>query len=188
MSMNIFDKLILNVFANSGQTFASTERHDPYKNHNFAVTITGKKTFVKSGFQKISGLKIKTDVIEYRDGDDVSLTPHKSAGLVKSDPITFERGMSEDGDMFNWMAQQAQGASNDDGHKVTIKIELKERGRGVVKTWELRECWISDYETGDFDAMGNAAMVEKMVVQHEGLKVLNTKSAGTVSGDRKSVV
>lgn len=179
--MKIFDKLLMDVFANSGQTFATTERHDPYKNFNFAVTITGKKVFAKSGFQKISGLKIKTDVVEYRDGDDAQLSPHKSAGLVKSDPITFERGMSEDTDIFDWLKLQAQGAANDGGFKCTIKIELKDRGRGVVKSWELREAWISDYETGDFDAQGNAVMVEKMIVQHEGLFALNNKSNGVVS-------
>lgn len=178
--MKFLSKLVVNVLADSGQTFASTERHDPYKNFNYAVTITGKKTFAKMGFQKISGLKMKTDVIEYRDGDDAQLSPHKSAGLVKSDPITFERGMSDDNDMYDWMAMQAQLGANDDGHKSTIKIELKDRGRGVVKTWELRECWISDYETGDFDAQGNGVMVEKMVVQHEGVQLVKGKTTGTV--------
>ena len=177
----LFDKLLMEVFANSGQTFASTERHDPYKNFNYLVTITGKKTFAKGGFNKVTGIKIKTDVIEYRDGDDAQLTPHKSAGLVKSDPITLERGMSQDGDMFDWIRKQAQTNPNDDGYKVTIRIDLKDRGRGVVKSWELRECWISDYETGDFDAMGNGVMVERMVVQHEGLKALNATTSGTVN-------
>lgn len=180
--MNILDKLLMEVFADSGQTFASSERHDPYKNFNFSVTITGKKVFAKMGFQKITGLKLKTDVIEYRDGDDASLTPHKSGGLVKSDPITFERGMSDDTDIYDWMTMQSQTAPNDEGHKCTILIELKDRGRGVVKAWEIREAWISDYETGDFDAQGNAVMLERMIVQHEGVKLLTKKTNGTVAG------
>lgn len=175
-------KLFLNVFADSGQAFASTERHDPYRNFNFKVTITGKKVFAKAGFQKITGLKVKTDVIEYRDGNDKQLTPHKLAGLVKFDPVTFERGMSEDGDMFDWLYLQTKANPNDDGHKVTILIELLDRNRKAVKAWELTEAWISDYETGDFDAQGNGVMIERMVIQHEGLKIKQGTEAGGVSG------
>lgn len=172
----------MNVHADSGQSFASTDRHDPYRNFNFLVTITGKKIFAKAGFQKITGLKLKTDVIEYREGGDRQLSPHKLPGLLKNDPITFERGMSEDGDMFDWIYQQVTKAPNDDGHKCTVKIELLDRGRQGVKAWEMREAWISDYETGDFDAKSNNVAVEKMVVQHEGIKLLKGSNTGGVAG------
>ena len=164
----------------TGQTFASTQRHDPYRNFNFRVTITGAKTFTKAGFQKVTGFKAKTDVIEYRDGDDAQLSPHKMAGLVKTDPITFERGQSEDTDMWDWMVQQVR--SNDDGHKVTIRVEVLDRARNGVIIYELRECWISDYESGDLDAQGNAVLIDRMIVQHEGVKRLRGAHSGAVSG------
>lgn len=182
--MNFLSKLALtklaglvamDVHADSGQAFASTDRHDPYRNFNYVVTITGKKTFARAGFQKITGLKVKTDVIEYREGADAQLNPHKLAGLVKFDPVTFERGMSEDMDMWNWILLQV--GSNDDGHKCTITIELKDRNRAGAKKWEMRESWISDYETGDFDAQGNGIMLDRMVVQHEGLKLVTGLSS-----------
>lgn len=171
-------RLMEEVLASSGQTFANTDRHDPYRNFNFRVTIVGKKTFAQAGFQKITGLKTKTDVIEYRDGDDTQISPHKLPGLVKTDPVTFERGMSEDQDMYDWIHMQAKTSANDGDHKVTITIELLDRGRQGVKKWEMQEAWISDYETGDFDAQGNGVMVEKMVIQHEGMKLIPATSAG----------
>jgi phage tail-like protein len=161
-------KLFLNVFADSGQKFGSTQRHDPYRDFNFKVTISGKKAFAKAGFQKVTGLKVKTDVIEYRDGADKQLTPHKLAGLVKFDPVTFERGMSEDNDMIDWMYQQSK--ANDDGHKVTITISVLDRNGKVAKTWQLLEAWIADYETGDWDAQGSGISLDRMVIQHEGIK------------------
>lgn len=172
-------KMFQNVLADTGTSFTNVERHDPYRNFNFKVTIAGKKTFAKAGFNKISGLSAKSDVIEYRDGNDTQLAPHKTPGLVKTDPVTFERGMSEDMDAWDWMVMSCN--SNDESHKATIKIELLDRGRSGVITWELKECWISDYETSDFDALGNAIMVEKMVVQHEGVKRTKGTSAGTVT-------
>ena len=167
------------VLADTGSSFSNVERHDPYRNFNFRVSIVGKKTFAKAGFNKISGLSAKTDVIEWRDGDDSQLTPHKSAGLVKTDPVTFERGMSEDLDAWDWMVMSAN--SNDESHKSTITIELLDRGRNGTIKWELKECWISDYEAGELDALGNAILVEKMVVQHEGMKRSKGTSTGTVS-------
>jgi len=172
--------LFMTAHGASGQKFASSERHDPLRNFNYRVTISGKKNFARAGFQKVTGLKIKTDVIEYRDGDDEQLNPHKLAGLVKSDPITLERGMSEDVDMWSWIVQQIK--SNDDGHKCTVKIELLDRARNGARAWELRECWISDYETGDFDAQGNGIALDRMVIQHEGIKLLNGSYKGQVSG------
>jgi phage tail-like protein len=166
---SLLAKILKEVHADSGQTFASTDRHDPYRNFNYSVEITGKKTFAKAGYQKVTGLKVKTDVIEYREGSDKQLTPHKLTGLTKYDPVTFERGMSEDSDMIDWIFQQINEA-NDDTHKVTVKVILKDRGTGNVKSWELLEAWISDYETGDFDAQGNGVAIDRMVVQHEGIK------------------
>lgn len=162
-------KLFMNVFANSGQTFGSTDRHDPYRDFNFRVTITGKKAFAKAGFNQVTGLKLKTDVIEYRDGADRQLTPHKLAGLTKYDPVTLERGMSEDTDMIEWIFLQVNGA-NDDKHKCTVKIEVLDRGGQVAKTYELLEVWASDYETGDFNAQGNGVAIDRLVLQHEGIK------------------
>lgn len=160
--------LFLTVFADSGQTYANTDRHDPYKNFNFRVTITGKTNFVKAGFSNVTGIKGKTDVVEYRDGNDTQLSPHKSGGLVKYDPITLERGMSEDKDIWNWFIQQIRGVDGE--AKCTMKIELLDRNRTAVKTWELLECWASDYETGDFDAQGNGVAIDRMVVHFEEIK------------------
>lgn len=160
---------IQNVLADSGQKFGSTERHDPYRDFNFRVTITGKKTFAKAGFNKVTGIKVKTDVIEYRDGADKQLTPHKLSGLVKYDPITLERGMSEDTDMWDWLFLQV--TSNDNKHKCTVIIEVMDRdNKKAVKKYEVLEAWISDYETNDFDAAGNNVAIDRMVIQHEGIK------------------
>lgn len=164
----------------TGQTFANTKRHDPYRNFNFRVTITGAKTFAKAGFQKVTGLKVKTDVVEYRDGDDSQLSPHKMAGLVKTDPITLERGQSEDVDIWDWIVQQVR--SNDDGHKCTIVVEVLDRARNGVIKYEYRECWVSDYESGDLDAQGNAILIDRMVIQHEGVKRSRGAYNGAVSG------
>ena len=156
----------------SGLKFANTERYDPYKSFRFEVEISGRMVFARAGFQKVSGLKMETEVIEYREGGD-NLTVSKSPGLTKFDPITLERGMSEDTDMWAWASKIFhidKSAHEQVKYRANVKIKLKDRNGKVVKAWEIPNAWISRYETGEFDAMGNNVMIETIELQHEGFK------------------
>lgn len=169
--MNIFDKLLREylkeakaVTLGTGQKFADTSRYDPYKSFKFEVSISGNMTFAKAGFQKVSGLKAKTDVVEYREGADDN-TVSKSPGLTKYDPIVLERGMSEDTDMWDFFLKAFNADSK---YRASMKIVLRDRVGNAVKTWNIVEAWVSEYDTGDFDAMSNNVMLEKITLQHEG--------------------
>lgn len=161
---------MLKVHADTGQTFAKTGRHDPYKKCKFLVEITGNMLFAKAGFQKVSGLKMTTEVTEYREGGDNN-SVHKSPGLTKYEPITLERGMSEDLDMWDFAVKALEVENPDFKAIITIKLQDTRTGK-VVKTWEVSECWVSEYETGDFDAMSSDVMIERIVVQNEGFRLV----------------
>lgn len=173
----MFEKLLREAMAvnhGSGLKFADTNRYDPYKSFKFEVTISGNMVFAKAGFQKVSGLKMATDVTEYREGGDNN-TVSKIPGLTKFDPITLERGMSEDTDMWDWAIKLFSidgdvGVSESPQYRANMEIALKDRNGKVVRKWQLVNCWVSKYETGDFDAMGNNVMIEKIEVQNEGFK------------------
>jgi phage tail-like protein len=157
----------------SGQTFADTQRHDPYKAFRFLVEISGNMVFAKAGFQKASGLKMSTEAIEYREGGD-SLTVSKTPGLTTFEPITLERGMSEDVDMWEWASKifSMDEYNQSNNFRANVKIKLLDREGNVVKTWEVPNCWVSRYETSDFDAQSNNVMIETLELQHEGFKLV----------------
>lgn len=168
----LFNQLFKEVY---GVTFANTARHDPYKDFAFEVVITGAQNFAKFGFSKASGLKGDIDVIEYREGGD-NFTAHKSPGQTKYDPITLERGMSEDADSWNWFTQVFNlsgmgGQVAEPNFKGTMQVKLKDRDGSIVRTWECVECWPSSYDVGDLDASGNGVLIERLVIQHEGFTV-----------------
>lgn len=155
----------------SGIGHVDATRFDPYKSFKFEVVISGDTVFARAGFSKVSGLKMEAEVVEYREGGD-SNTVQKSPGLVKYEPLTLERGMSEDNDMYDWankMHQFALGeASSASKYKANMQIRLKDTDGTVVKVWEVKNCWVSGYETGEMDAQGNNVMIETMTVQHTG--------------------
>lgn len=161
----------------SGIVYSNTQRHDPVLKFRFLVEFVatgGNNISIKSGFQKVSGLKADIDVTEYREGGD-NITKHKIPGLVKFDAITLERGVSENKDMFNEftkMFSYSANPVNSPSYKFSMRIKLLDRdGQTVIKTWNVKECWISSYEFGDLDASSNDVVIEKMVVQHEGFEL-----------------
>lgn len=171
--MNFLDKLFREAMAihGSGQQFADAGRYDPYKSFRFEVEIAGNMVFAKAGFQKVSGLNMTTEVIEYREGGD-SLTVSKTPGLTSFEAITLERGMSEDSDMWDWASKlfdfNSVAQVNSPKYRANMKIKLKDRAGTVVKIWEVPNCWVSEYSTGEFDAQGNSVMIETIKVVHEG--------------------
>ena len=171
--MSILNKLFREAMASqgSGQSFADAGRYDPYKSFRFEVEIAGNMVFAKAGFQKVSGLSMSTEVIEYREGGD-SMTVSKTPGLTSFEPITLERGMSEDGDMWAWASKlydyKSVSQVNSPKYRANMKIKLKDRDGAIVKIWEVPNCWVSSYATGEFDAQGNAVMIETITIQHEG--------------------
>lgn len=172
---NILEKVLREAQAmayhGSGVKFADTTRFDPYKSFKFDVIISGDTVFARAGFSKVSGLKMESEVIEYREGGDAN-TVQKSPGLVKYEPLTFERGMSEDNDMYEWANKMHEFALGDtiatNKYRANIKINLKDTTGTIVKSWEVKNCWVSAYETGELDAQGNNVMIETMTVQHTG--------------------
>jgi phage tail-like protein len=162
----IADRFVREVHATSGQTFADSSRHDPYKEFAFLVEITGNNVFAKAGFSKASGLKMSMDVIEYREGGDNN-TFTRTPGLAKFEPITLERGMSEDGDMWAWAKKVFDSDPTYRANMIVKLLDDRDR-KTVVKQWEFKNVWVSDYETGDFDASSQNVMIERLTVQQEG--------------------
>lgn len=156
------------------QAHAAVAQHDPLKNFRFEVEISGNMNFARAGFQKVSGLKQSVGVIEYREGTDQEVT-RKSPGMGKVDPITLERGQTADQDCWTWAKmlfdyqKQIQGV--DEGARANVRIKAKNRAGEVVRTWVIPNCWVSDYESGDFDAEQEGILVEKITIQHEGFSV-----------------
>ena|SRR5215472_3935303 len=80
------------------QFTVNPQRFDPYKNFKFRVKWDGKYV---AGISKVSALKRTTEVIEHREGDDPS-TSRKSPGRTKYEPITLERGVTQDTEFEEW--------------------------------------------------------------------------------------
>ena len=97
----------------------NTSRLDPYKSYRFLVYF-GQSTTAVAAVSKVTALRRSSDVIEYREGGNNIIL--KGLGRTKYDPITLERGMTQDNDFITW-ADAAQKL--DQGHPTTSLANLR---------------------------------------------------------------
>jgi phage tail-like protein len=153
---------------------ANPQRLDPYSNFKFAVYFADGGTNPVAAVSKVTALKRTTEIIEHRSGGDPS-TEHKSPGRTKYDPITLERGVTQDLDFEQW-ANRVWSTGAQPGGEVALKnfrrdliIELRnEAGQPVLK-YKVYRCWVSEYQAiPDLDANANAIALQHVKVENEG--------------------
>src|ERR1700719_2627699 len=123
-------------------------RFDPYKNFKFRVKWDGQYV---AGVSRVSALKRTTEVVEHREGGDPS-TSRKSPGRTQYEPITLERGLTQDTEFEDWAAKVwnlggALGSevSLKDLHKDIVINIYNEAGLFVLSFCFFR-CCVSFYQ------------------------------------------
>lgn len=133
----------------------------------FIVEIDG---FDAVGFQKAGPLKAGVEVIEHKEGN--TLLPDKSPGSAKFEPITLERGATDNLDEYAWFAQvlnaaEDTGGDDPDEYKRNMAIvECDNKGREVSR-WNVYGAWPSDFEAGDWDSTSNEKTIRKVTLQQD---------------------
>ena len=74
-------------------------RYSPYSTWRFLVYL-GTSTSPVAAVSKVSGLKRSSEVIEYKEGGNAIIL--KGLGRTKYEPITLERGLTQDQDFVDW--------------------------------------------------------------------------------------
>jgi phage tail-like protein len=146
-------------------------RLDPYKNFKFRLRWGGQYV---TGISKVSGLKRSSEVVEHREGGDPS-TSRKSPGRTEYEPLTLERGVTDDDAFESWANQVwklgaplGQESSLNEFRK-DISIELYNEAGQFVRAWKVYRCWPSEYHAlPDLDAGGNNVAIEVLTLENEG--------------------
>ena len=79
----------------------------PYTQFNFLLEIDG---IVAAGFTEVSGVTMESDIIEYREGSDVTHV-RKLPGLSKYGNITLKRGFTDSTELADWRKTVTDGVT-----------------------------------------------------------------------------
>ena len=146
-------------------------RFDPYKNFKFRVKWDGRYVAAVS---RISALLRSTEVVEHREGGDPSTT-RKSPGVTKYEPITLERGVTQDTAFEDWanlVWKLGAGAGSELGLKdfrKDIGLEFYNEAGQLVLGYKIYRCWVSEYEALPIlDANASGVAIQHIKLEHEG--------------------
>lgn len=153
----------------------NTHRFDPYKNFKFRVKFAGNPNPV-AGVSKVSVLKRTTEIVEHREGGDLSYT-RKSPGQTKFEAITLERGVTHDREFELWASKVwYYGAKAGEGAEMSLKdfrkdllIELLNEAGQIALVYKVYRAWVSEFTAlPELDASANAVAIQTLVLQNEG--------------------
>lgn len=137
------------------------DRIDPYRNFRFRVELEGLE---QAGFSEVTGFEASMDVIEYREGNEVT-TPRKLPGLTKYGNITLKWGATDSIELYEWIQECVEGTIE---RKTITIIALDEEGQDVA-TWQVIEAWPIRYTAPSFNGTGNEVAFEMIEFAHEGM-------------------
>ena len=146
-------------------------RFDPYKTYRFLVYF-GTSTSPVAAVSKVTSLKRSSDVIDYKEGGNAVIL--KGLGRTKYEPITLERGITQDHDFETW-ANAAQvldhGSPSTSLAKLRREVSivmLDEEAKPVYR-YSVHRAWVSEFQAlPDLDAGANAIAIEHIRIENEG--------------------
>ena len=150
---------------------ANLNRYDPYKTYRFLVYF-GNSTIPVAAVSKVGAIKRSSDVIEYKEGGNAVIL--KGLGRTKYEPITLERGVTQDKDFItfaNYAQVLDQGAPTTSlaNLRKEISIVLLNEAAQPVLRYTVHRCWVSEFQAlPDLDASANAIAIEHIKLENEG--------------------
>ncbi len=147
----------------------NTHRFDPYRNFKFKVKVDNQYV---AGLSKCSALKKTTEVTQWREGGDPSIS-RQLPGKTKYEAITLEAGVTHDTTFEDWanLVNNFQGdaAMSLKNFRKDITIDVFNEAGQKVLSYNVFRCWVSEYQAlPDLDASANAVAIEHIKIENEG--------------------
>ncbi len=118
-------------------------------------------------FARIRGLDQETEVIEYREGNSLSLETLKIPGLDRGGRITLERGIVLGRNDFpDWFGTRRMGTV--ERRDLTISLLNADHEPEVV--WRVRGAWPARILGPELDAQASRVAFEVLELAHEGIQ------------------
>jgi phage tail-like protein len=149
-----------------GAVNAQKDREKPFGAYYVTVELSGTPTSFR--FRSVSGLKIETDVVEYREGGDTG-TIRKLAGVTRYANIRLSRAFTGDRALYEWFVNTQKPRV--DGH-----IVMYDRDGARVAAWTFHNGFPVKWEGPDFDASKNEVAIETIEIAHEGLTLSDNEN------------
>ena len=135
--------------------------HDHIGNFNFHLEVEG---LTAGTFRNVEGLDSETEIVEYQDGDDLTL--RKRPGRTKYSNIVLKRGYVSSGELWTRRKKVMDGSV---GRKSGSVILCNDAGDPVMR-YNFFEAWPCKWKGFTLDGKGTDAVVEEVELVIERLE------------------
>jgi len=136
---------------------------DPFKQFRFRVEIHG---IQQAGFTECSSLGSHIEVVEYREGGDVTHV-RKLPGKVSYPDITLKYGMTNSQTLYAWHLQTVKGTIQRQDGSV---VQLDDTGNETLR-WNFFNAWPSKWDGPAYNAKGNDVSIETLTLTCERVEI-----------------
>ena len=136
---------------------------DPYRAYNFKLVIQG---VVEGHFTECSGMGIKVEALEYREGGQNQVV-HRIPGRVEYSSVTLRYGLTPSRALWDWFMAGVKGGVQ---RKNVSILMLDSQGITEVMRWDLINAWATEWRGAALDAMHGEMAVETLVLVFETLE------------------
>jgi phage tail-like protein len=156
--LQIVVALVLSIGVAQGRVSAAAQAE--LAKYTFTVQIEGKSL---GGFRQVSGLKVETEVVEFRDG---SGTTYFLPGNTKYSPVKLSRAFTGDSALWDWYTTSARA-----GHVARVSgfVSVMDATGHEVARFTFQHAWVQKYEGPSLNADSNDVPIESIELVHEGL-------------------
>jgi phage tail-like protein len=136
---------------------------DPYAAYNFKLVIQG---VTEGHFTRCTGLGIRIEPIEYREGGDGQVV-HHIRGQLTYDPVTLFFGLTTSKELWLWLDAAVKGEVQ--RRHVSIVV-LAQDGKTEAVRFNLLNAWPASWSGAPLDALGNEVAIEQLTLVYETLE------------------
>ncbi|MCP3974554.1 MAG: phage tail protein [bacterium] len=135
---------------------------DHIGNFHFKVEIAGGLEVV---FQEVSGLEVTTEVVEYQDGEDLTL--RKRPGRTSYSNIILKRGYTASDALWTWMKTVIDGKIE---RRSGSLILFGDDAETEIARYNFFEAWPCRWKGFALDGKGIGAVIEELEIVVEGVE------------------
>lgn len=147
--------------------------HGPYRVFDFEVEFVDGPTV--GGFEKVSGLTMQMETVEYREGG-VNDYVHKLPGQYSHETIVLENGIVDERILFDWITQLRDGTTTVEEARTNVQI-LVRAGHKKDQRWgfEVFDAYPIQWDGPDLRATEKAGQVAMQTLElaHRGFTNLS---------------
>jgi phage tail-like protein len=139
---------------------------------------------VRMGFSEVGLPRTTISEIPYRENTD-GYRFQKTPGLVRYEPITLKRGVTQNRDLYDWLrlvndelvllgvanelaGSVRKGPRQSENFRKDVVIEVLDREGNPVKGWYLFNSWPTSYKPGDdLNSQAEEKLIEELSLTYE---------------------